>query len=163
MGIKITGTGIYLPPQIETSKETATLIDKSEEWIISKTGVVERRKSNIDVDKIIDVKDRFILPAWCDSHTHIVYSGSREKEFVDRISGVSYEEIAKKGGGILNSAKKLQKVSFEKLYSESAARLEEVMKLGTGAIEIKSGYGLELSAEIKMFSKSFRKKACKIY
>ena len=105
---------------------------------------------NIDVDKIIDVKDRFILPAWCDSHTHIVYSGSREKEFVDRISGVSYEEIAKKGGGILNSAKKLQKESFEKLYSESAARLEEVMKLGTGAIEIKSGYGLELSAEIKM-------------
>ena len=105
---------------------------------------------NIDVDKVIDVKDRFILPAWCDSHTHIVYSGSREKEFVDRISGVSYEEIAKKGGGILNSAKKLQKESFEKLYSESAARLEEVMKLGTGAIEIKSGYGLELSAEIKM-------------
>ena len=105
---------------------------------------------NIDVDKIIDVKDRFILPAWCDSHTHIVYSGSREKEFVDRISGVSYDEIAKKGGGILNSAKKLQKESFEKLYSESAARLEEVMKLGTGAIEIKSGYGLELSAEIKM-------------
>ena len=105
---------------------------------------------NTDVDKIIDVKDRFILPAWCDSHTHIVYSGSREKEFVDRISGVSYEEIAKKGGRILNSAKKLQKESFEKLYSESAARLEEVMKLGTGAIEIKSGYGLELSAEIKM-------------
>jgi len=105
---------------------------------------------NIDVDKVIDVKDRFILPAWCDSHTHIVYSGSREKEFVDRISGLSYEQIAKNGGGILNSANKLQKASFEKLYSESAARLEEVMKLGTGAIEIKSGYGLELSAEIKM-------------
>ncbi len=105
---------------------------------------------NIDVDKVIDVKDRFILPAWCDSHTHIVYSGSREKEFVDRISGLSYEQIAKNGGGILNSANELQKASFEKLYSESAVRLEEVMKLGTGAIEIKSGYGLELSAEIKM-------------
>ena len=73
---------------------------------------------NIDVDKVIDVKDRFILPAWCDSHTHIVYSGSREKEFVDRISGVSYEEIAKKGGGILNSAKKLQKESFEKFKQD---------------------------------------------
>ena len=105
---------------------------------------------SVDVDKVIDVKERFILPAWCDSHTHLVFSESREDEFVDRISGLSYQEIAKRGGGILNSAKKLQEETFEKLYLKSALRLEEVMKLGTGAIEIKSGYGLELSAEIKM-------------
>ena len=104
----------------------------------------------IEVNKIIDSKGKFILPAWCDSHTHIVYSGSREKEFVDRIAGANYEEIAKNGGGILNSAKKLKKTSFGQLYNQSAKRLEEVIKLGTGAIEIKSGYGLELSAEIKM-------------
>ena len=104
----------------------------------------------IEVNKIIDSKGKFILPAWCDSHTHIVYSGSREEEFVDRIDGANYEEIAKNGGGILNSAKKLKKTSFGQLYNQSAKRLEEVIKLGTGAIEIKSGYGLELSAEIKM-------------
>jgi len=104
----------------------------------------------IAVNKIIDAQGKFILPAWCDSHTHIVYSGSREEEFVDRIAGSDYEEIAKKGGGILNSAEKLKKTSFEQLYNESAKRLEEVMGLGTGAIEIKSGYGLKLSAEIKM-------------
>ncbi|MDG2372059.1 MAG: imidazolonepropionase [Flavobacteriaceae bacterium] len=104
----------------------------------------------IEVNKIIDSKGKFILPAWCDSHTHIVYSGSREEEFVDRIAGANYEEIAKNGGGILNSAKKLKKTSFGQLYNQSAKRLEEVIKLGTGAIEIKSGYGLELSAEIKM-------------
>ena len=104
----------------------------------------------IEVNKIIDSKGKFILPAWCDSHTHIVYSGSREEEFVDRIAGANYEEIAKNGGGILNSAKKLKKTSFGQLYNQSAKHLEEVIKLGTGAIEIKSGYGLELSAEIKM-------------
>lgn len=102
------------------------------------------------VDKVIDVEGRFILPTWCDSHTHIVYSGSREKEFIDRVSGSTYEEIAKKGGGILNSAKRLKNTPFEQLYDESSKRLEEVIKLGTGAIEIKSGYGLELLEELKM-------------
>ena len=104
----------------------------------------------LKVDKVIDVEGRFILPTWCDSHTHIVYSGSREKEFIDRVSGSTYEEIAKKGGGILNSAKRLKNTPFEQLYDESSKRLEEVIKLGTGAIEIKSGYGLELLEELKM-------------
>lgn len=102
------------------------------------------------VDKVMDVEGKFVLPTWCDSHTHIVYSGSREKEFIDRVSGSTYEEIAKKGGGILNSAKRLKNTSFEQLYDESSKRLVEVIKLGTGAIEIKSGYGLELTEELKM-------------
>ncbi|WP_372745068.1 imidazolonepropionase [Lutibacter sp.] len=105
---------------------------------------------SISFDKIIDVTDRLILPTWCDSHTHIVYAGNREQEFVDRINGLTYEEIATNGGGILNSATLLQNTLEEDLYKQSAARLEEVIKLGTGAIEIKSGYGLTKDAEIKM-------------
>jgi imidazolonepropionase len=100
--------------------------------------------------KTIDCSGKIVLPAWCDSHTHLVYAGNREQEFVDRIKGLTYQEIAKKGGGILNSAKKLQKTSEEVLLEESSKRLEEVMKLGTGAIEIKSGYGLTTQAELKM-------------
>lgn len=101
-------------------------------------------------DEIIDATGKMILPAWCDSHTHIVYAGNREGEFVDRINGLSYEEIANRGGGILNSAKKLAETSEDELYKQSAVRLEEIMKLGTGAVEIKSGYGLSLDAELKM-------------
>ncbi|MCI2227925.1 imidazolonepropionase [Polaribacter sp. MSW13] len=101
-------------------------------------------------DKKVDCSDKMILPTWCDSHTHIVYAGNREQEFVDRIKGLSYEEIANNGGGILNSAKKLQESSEEELYQQSAKRLEEVIVLGTGAIEIKSGYGLTVDAELKM-------------
>ena len=82
--------------------------------------------------KVIDATAKMILPAWCDSHTHIVYAGNREGEFVDRINGLSYEEIANNGGGILNSAKKLQETSEETLYQQSKVRLEEVMQLGTG-------------------------------
>ncbi|MBL4939973.1 MAG: imidazolonepropionase, partial [Lutibacter sp.] len=104
----------------------------------------------ISVNKTIDATNRIILPTWCDSHTHIVYAGNREQEFVDRINGLSYEEIASNGGGILNSAKKLQATSEASLYNQSAVRIEEVMKLGTGAIEIKSGYGLTKDAELKM-------------
>ncbi len=102
------------------------------------------------VDKIVDASDKIILPTWCDSHTHIVYAGNREGEFVDRINGLSYEEIANNGGGILNSAKKLQQISETELYNQSKVRLEEVMQLGTGAVEIKSGYGLTKEAELKM-------------
>lgn len=98
----------------------------------------------------IDVTGKTILPAWCDSHTHIVYAGNREQEFADRINGLSYEEIANRGGGILNSAKTLQETSEEEVYEQSAQRLEEVMRLGTGAVEIKSGYGLTEEAELKM-------------
>ena len=98
----------------------------------------------------INANNCFLLPTWCDSHTHLVYAGNREKEFFQRISGDSYQTIAKKGGGILNSAKKLQQTSTEELYNQSSTRLEEIIKLGTGAVEIKSGYGLEIEAEIKM-------------
>ena len=98
----------------------------------------------------INANNCFLLPTWCDSHTHLVYAGNREKEVVQRISGDSYQTIAKKGGGILNSAKKLQQTSTEELYNQSSERLEEIIKLGTGAVEIKSGYGLEIEAEIKM-------------
>ncbi|OCK42696.1 imidazolonepropionase [Tenacibaculum soleae] len=101
-------------------------------------------------DRTIDCASKMILPTWCDSHTHIVYAGNREQEFVDRINGLTYEEIANKGGGILNSAKKLQNTSEEDLYQQSTVRLEEVMKLGTGSVEIKSGYGLTVGAELKM-------------
>ncbi|MCZ4318695.1 imidazolonepropionase [Aequorivita viscosa] len=100
--------------------------------------------------KTIDCSGKTVLPAWCDSHSHIVYAGNREQEFVDRIKGKSYQEIAENGGGIVNSAKKLQNTSEEDLYHQSAARLEEVMRLGTGALEIKSGYGLTTEAEMKM-------------
>ena len=88
-------------------------------------------------DNTIDCTGKIVMPTWCDSHTHLVYAGNREQEFVDRINGLSYQEIAENGGGILNSAKKLQEISEAELYKQSAARLEEVMKLGTGAIEIK--------------------------
>ena len=99
----------------------------------------------IDVmDETVDATGKMILPAWCDSHTHIVFAGNREGEFVDRINGMSYEEIASAGGGILNSAKKLQETSEEDLYQQSKQRLEEVIRQGTGAIEIKSCYGLTL-------------------
>lgn len=93
---------------------------------------------------------RAVLPGWCDSHTHLVYAGNRSGEFVDRIKGLSYAEIAEKGGGILQSAKLLQKTEEDELYRQSAQRLEEIMTLGTTAVEIKSGYGLTPEAELKM-------------
>jgi len=101
-------------------------------------------------DVVIDATDRLVLPSWCDSHTHIVYAAGREGEYVDRLRGVSYEEIAKKGGGILNSASRLQVTSEEDLYLSAKARLDEVIAMGTGAIEIKSGYGLTTESELKM-------------
>ena len=104
----------------------------------------------LKADKNIDATDKIVLPCWCDSHTHIVYAGNRENEFVDRINGLTYEEIAINGGGILNSAVKLQNTSKDDLFEQASKRLEEIMKLGTGAVEIKSGYGLTFDAEIKM-------------
>ena len=105
---------------------------------------------NITADVTIDAKGKVVLPTWCDSHTHIVYAGNRVLEFVDRINGLSYEEIANRGGGILNSAKKLNETTEEELYHQSKVRLEEVMQQGTGAVEIKSGYGLTVDGELKM-------------
>ena len=104
----------------------------------------------INADQVIDAKDRMVLPSWCDSHTHIVFSGNRSKEFIDRIKGLSYEEIAARGGGILNSAKLLENTSKEDLYNQSNMRINSVIRQGTGAIEIKSGYGLSFDSELKM-------------
>ncbi len=101
-------------------------------------------------DDVIDAQGKTVLPTWCDAHTHIVYAGNRVQEFVDKINGLSYEEIAKRGGGILNSAEKLNQTSEDNLYEESRKRLEELMQLGTGAVEIKSGYGLNVESELKM-------------
>ena len=101
-------------------------------------------------DKVIDVSGKLILPCWCDSHSHVVYAGDRSSEFVDRINGLSYQEIANRGGGILNSAKKLQNTPKELLFNQSMSRIKSLIKLGTGALEIKSGYGLTLDSELKM-------------
>jgi imidazolonepropionase len=98
----------------------------------------------------ISATNQTILPAWCDSHTHLVFAGSRENEFVDKINGLSYAEINEKGGGILNSARKLNETSEDDLFISAWKRLEEISKLGTGAVEIKSGYGLTLDGELKM-------------
>lgn len=98
----------------------------------------------------IDAAGQFVLPCWCDSHTHLVFAASREEEFVDKIKGMSYAEIAARGGGILNSAKRLNEMDIDELYNVSLTRLQEVIKLGTGAIEIKSGYGLSVEGELKM-------------
>ncbi len=97
-----------------------------------------------------DVSGQFILPCWCDSHTHIVFAGSRESEFVDKINGMDYAGIAAKGGGILNSAKKLNEATEQYLFDGAMRRINEVAALGTGALEIKSGYGLSLEGELKM-------------
>ncbi len=101
-------------------------------------------------DKVTDVSGKLILPSWCDSHSHVVYAGDRSSEFIDRINGLSYQEIANRGGGILNSAKKLQKTEEELLFNQSMSRVESLIKLGTGALEIKSGYGLTFDGELKM-------------
>ena len=101
-------------------------------------------------DEVIDATGKMVFPSWCDSHTHLVFAGSREGEFRDRIEGLSYEEIARRGGGILNSAKRLRVTPEEELLEQAWTRLEEVKNFGTGVIEIKSGYGLTVESELKM-------------
>ncbi|MFB0938242.1 MAG: imidazolonepropionase [Urechidicola sp.] len=138
-----------------SGKEMNVLPTIKNAFLIVKNGLIADFGSmencpTTEYDEVIDATGKMILPSWCDSHTHIVYAGNREGEFVDRINGLSYEEIANNGGGILNSAKKLQKTSEEELYQQSKVRLEEVIQLGTGALEIKSGYGLTVDAELKM-------------
>jgi len=135
---------------LKTVKNAFLLIDDE---IISDFGPMSqmgRIQFNDDVLTEIDCRDRFVFPAWCDSHTHIVFAGSREKEFVGRIKGLSYQEIARQGGGILNSAKLLHETPAEVLYEQASSRIAEVMRYGTGAIEIKSGYGLNTEDELKM-------------
>lgn len=117
---------------------------------IAEYGLMKDLDLSLENTAVYDAKRAFVLPAWCDSHTHIVYAASRENEFIDRIKGASYAEIAQKGGGILNSAKRLNETSEEELFEQAWNRLEAIKKLGTGAIEIKSGYGLTVEGEIKM-------------
>lgn len=105
-----------------------------------------------DTVEVVDAEGGMVLPSWCDSHTHIVFAGSREREFVDKINGLSYEEIARRGGGILNSADLLHNTSEDELFRQAMQRLDEVIRKGTGCIEIKSGYGLSLEDELKMLS-----------
>ncbi len=104
----------------------------------------------IAAEEVIDATGQIILPMWCDSHTHMVFAATREDEFVDRIKGLSYQEIAQKGGGILNSARKLRKMSEDELYEGALTRVHQAIKIGTGALEIKSGYGLTTASEEKM-------------
>ncbi len=113
-------------------------------------GKMEDINDYANCENIIDATDRIVLPSWCDSHTHIVYAGSRETEFIDKIKGMSYAEIAKRGGGILNSADKLHNTSEDELYLQASRRAWEMIAKGTGCIEIKSGYGLSTEDELKM-------------
>lgn len=143
------------PPKMLSGKAMSELPTIKNAWLLLEGERIMDYGSmdslaDASADEVIDCRGKMVLPTWCDSHTHLVYAGNREQEFVDRINGLSYQEIAANGGGILNSAKKLQNTSEEELYEQSAKRLEEVMALGTGAIEIKSGYGLTTEAEIKM-------------
>ena len=131
--------------------KNAFLIIRDE--LIEEYGEMEELKDKYTDDDIlieIDCTNRLVYPSFCDSHTHIVYAHSRETEFVNRIAGLTYEEIARNGGGILNSAKRLHETSEDELYHSAMDRIFEVMKMGTGAIEIKSGYGLNTDNELKM-------------
>lgn len=140
---KVSGTEMAVLPTIKN----AFLVIKDN--LITDFGSMDNFPK-IQADKIIDATGKMVLPSWCDSHTHIVYAGNREQEFVDRINGLTYEEIANRGGGILNSAKKLNEATEEEIYNQSKVRLEEIVRLGTGAVEIKSGYGLTVDGELKM-------------
>ena len=132
-----------------------------EEGIITSFGSMEDWNGIEDWNNtdIIDAEGGMVFPTYCDSHTHLVFAASREGEFVDRINGLSYAEIAERGGGILNSADKLQNASEDELFEDALARLNELVQMGTGAIEIKSGYGLTLDAELKMLRVIKRLKA----
>jgi imidazolonepropionase len=134
--------------------EMANLPSISNAWLLVKDGKISDYGTMETCPErsaeTYDCKGKFVFPSWCDSHTHIVYAGSRESEFVDKINGLSYEEIARRGGGILNSAARLQQTSEDELYRQALVRAEEIMTYGTGAVEIKSGYGLSTEDELKM-------------
>lgn len=135
--------------------EMANLPSVSQTWLlIEDDQILDWGKGNDNfsqtTDNQIDAKGGIVLPAFCDSHTHIVYADSREQEFVDKINGLSYAEIARRGGGILNSADRLHQLDEEELYRQAMKRINEIMRKGTGAIEIKSGYGLNTEDELKI-------------
>lgn len=147
----------YQPKPRLQGKEMATFNTIDNAWLLIEDERIAQFGSMADgmppisdIDNTIDAEGGMVLPSWCDSHTHIVYAGSREREFVDKINGLSYEEIAKRGGGILNSADLLHNTSEDDLYRQAMTRLDEIIRKGTGCIEIKSGYGLNLEDELKM-------------
>lgn len=123
-------------------------------WLVIENGLIacygEGEVIPFTDDEVLDCKGGMVLPAFCDSHTHLVYAGSREREYEDKIRGLSYEEIARRGGGILNSSALLSKTSEEELFEQSLPRINEIIRSGTGAVEIKSGYGLNTKDELKM-------------
>lgn len=138
-------------------KEMQSLGILNDAWLLVENGRfaawgtrAEMLVEGIAADEHVDAEGGAVLPSWCDSHTHIVFAGSREAEFVDKIRGLSYAEIAKRGGGILNSADLLHTLSEDELYRQAMVRMEEVMRKGTGCVEIKSGYGLNTADELKM-------------
>lgn len=146
--------GIHAPSQPLRGKGLDALPSIENAYLRVKNGVItefgEMASLKSFEEKTIDATGQFVLPAWCDSHTHLVFAGSRETEFVDKIKGISYEEIARKGGGILNSAQRLNETSEDELYESALLRLKEMRAMGTGALEIKSGYGLSVAGELKM-------------
>ena len=135
-------------------KDMSQLPSIDNAWVLVKHGIIKDYGSMDscpeDPKAVIDATGKLVLPAWCDSHTHLVFADTREDEFVGRIKGLSYQEIAAAGGGILNSAKKLASKSESELIASATERLNEIMRLGTGAVEIKSGYGLSVEGELKM-------------
>ena len=132
--------------QMETIKNAYLIIE--DDRFTAFGPMDELKEQNADI--VIDATGRMVLPSFCDSHTHLVYAGSREIEYIDKIRGLSYEEIAKRGGGILNSAKRVQEASEDQLYEDAMGRLKQMISYGTGAVEIKSGYGMTTEAEMKM-------------
>lgn len=134
--------------------EMATMPAIDNAYLLIEDGLIKAFGKSEDApqraNEVIDADGRLVLPAWCDSHTHLVFATYREGEFVDKIHGLTYEQIAAKGGGILNSAKKLQSATEDGLFETALQRLEQLQELGTGAIEIKSGYGLSYEGEMKM-------------
>lgn len=150
--------GIEYEPKLRLKgKEMGIINTIDDAWLLVENGKFAQFGSmaqgippHNNIDNIIDADGGMVLPSWCDSHTHIVFAGSREREFVDKINGLSYEEIARRGGGILNSADLLHSTSEDELYRQAMCRLNEVIRKGTGGIEIKSGYGLNIDDELKM-------------
>jgi imidazolonepropionase len=146
--------GVHSPAQPLRGPELASLPAIDNAWLlieddrIADFGSMSKTPSSTTAST--DAAGGTVLPAWCDSHTHLVFAGSRESEFVDKLKGLTYAEINAKGGGILNSAKKLAHTSEDELFSTAWARLKELAALGTGAVEIKSGYGLTVEGELKM-------------
>ncbi|MBS1611560.1 MAG: imidazolonepropionase [Bacteroidetes bacterium] len=140
--------------QLVRGADMKVLPSVDDAYLLVEDGIIKAFGSNTDTperaDETIDAKGGMVLPAWCDSHTHLVFAAPREKEFVDKINGLTYEQIAQRGGGILNSAKALANTSEEELFDSAWHRLMEIQSQGTGAVEIKSGYGLSYEGELKM-------------